>query len=117
MGNQAYRVVLADGSSPGWTYYQTTADIQSQEIYASSSVAGSRGGHVEGKVPIGKSGCEAHPRPGDRFAAHPYVWAQLEGGDDYGGRWLYCPICVCLVTSPHDGYVYLDYPAGWLPKD
>jgi hypothetical protein len=94
----------------GLVPYQNTADVWYEAVYLTRD-------DFRAQRPIGRSRCELHPTMANRHPTHRLVMAEVH--DAWGGgpsEMLYCPTCKCMVAPPHDGYVYLDYPKGWLPQ-
>lgn len=105
--------VRVAGIVVGVAGYHTVSDILGEEIYATRD---------DLHAGYDKRSGEAHcVRPPYGENPHPMVWAdlhELRGGvadESNPSRYLYCSFCRCLVTPPHDGYAYGDYPAEWLP--
>lgn len=83
---------LNKGTLLGYAFYHTVSDIFGDAIHSTN--------WDDPNGLVGEWTC--------RSAEHPRQEVTLlRSGEEFQFR--YCPDCVCLVTPPHDGYVYHEY--------
>jgi hypothetical protein len=97
--------VKRSGATIGWVGYETASDIWHEAVWPAREAI-DRGSHRR---------CAAPP---DVDGSEPHVLQLVSVTDHFDlgdyGPFLYCPTCLALITPPHDGYTYLDYPTEWI---
>jgi hypothetical protein len=99
---ERHTVTLATGEHVGWVGYHTVSDIWFEHVEATADEA-VWGEHRHCTNPPDVDG-----------TPHKFVLAHTAYRGETCLNFLYCQTCRCLVTPPHDGYAYLDYPTDWL---
>jgi hypothetical protein len=103
MGFERHRVTV-NGEVVGWVGYSSTSDTWCHSVVPTIEECSRRAPWVD---------C-THP-PDVDGEPHAHVMAAVDH-EAFGlhCELLYCPTCRAIIPPPHDGYVYLDYPAEWL---